>query len=71
MVVTSEGGSRRTEPSKDILYIASFLGSVILLNWLAGTKATYYYLLLVLAGVAVVNVGRYNISITTPDIMQN
>lgn len=56
--------------SNNILYIASFLGSIILVNWLAGNKATYYYLLLVLIGVAMVNTGKYNIRITTPEIME-
>lgn len=55
----------------DILYIGAFLGSVILINSVAGNKATYYYLLLVLAGVMVANVGKYNVKIVTPEIMQS
>ena len=55
--------------NNDILYIGAFLGSTILVNTFAGLKATYYYLLLVLGGVMVVNVGRYNIKIVTPEIM--
>jgi len=57
--------------NKNILYIGAFLGSVILMSMAAGNKATYYYLLLVIFGVAIVNVNKYNIRITTPEIMQD
>lgn len=66
----TDGYTKTNNNSNNILYIASFLGSTILMNMVAGTKATYYYLLLVLIGVAIVNTGKYNISVTTPEIMQ-
>lgn len=53
-----------------LLYIGAFLGSVILMSAFAGKKATYYYLLLVLFGVMIFNVGKYNIKVTTPEIMK-
>lgn len=54
---------------KKIIYIASFLVSVILMNNIAGNEATYKYLVLVLIGVVFYNFNKYNIKITTPEIM--
>jgi hypothetical protein len=61
-----------TTPSKDnnIIYIAFFLISILIINAVGGLKATYYYLLLVILGVLFVNVGKYNIRVTTPEIMK-
>jgi hypothetical protein len=56
--------------NREPIYIASFLLSVLLVSWIAGTKATYWYLLLVFLGVLLVNVGKYKINITTPEILQ-
>jgi hypothetical protein len=56
--------------NREPIYIASFLLSILLVSWIAGTKATYWYLLLVVLGVLLVNVGRYKINITTPEILQ-
>lgn len=54
----------------NILYIGAFLGSVIGINMLAGNKATYYYLLLVILGAMMMYSNKYNISLKTPDIMK-
>lgn len=54
----------------NILYIGAFLGSVIGINMLAGNKATYYYLLLVILGSMMMYSNKYNISLKTPDIMK-
>jgi uncharacterized membrane protein YphA (DoxX/SURF4 family) len=51
------------------VYIAFFLFSILLINWFAGMKNTFYFLLLVLASVLVVNAGKYNISVKTPEIL--
>jgi hypothetical protein len=51
-------------------YLAYFLISVLLINWVAGVKATYWYLLLVFLGVILTNTSRYKISINTPEILQ-
>lgn len=67
MIVKDDGD--KTSKSNNILYVGAFLGSVILMSMVAGKKATYYYLLLVLLGVFMVNTGKYNISMKTPEIM--
>lgn len=54
----------------NILYIGAFLGSVIGVNMVAGNKATYYYLLLVILGAIMVYSNQYNISLKTPEIMK-
>lgn len=53
----------------DLLYIISFLISVIMVDWVGGKKSTFYYLLLVLFGVLVVNSNRYRITFTRPQML--
>jgi hypothetical protein len=53
-----------------LYYLAFFFISVIIVNWIGGKKATYWYLLLVLLGVLLKNVGRFNIRIDTPEILK-
>jgi hypothetical protein len=52
------------------IYIASFIFSIILIYWMAGAKPTFYYLLIVLAGMGIYSSGKYTIRIDTPDIMK-
>ena len=54
----------------DILYISTFLFSIILFDWGFGKKATFYYLLIVLFGVIIVYHNKYSIFITTPEVIR-
>jgi hypothetical protein len=54
----------------NLLYIGFFLFSVLLVNWTAGIKATFWYLLIVFLGVILVNTGKYKININTPEILR-
>ncbi len=55
---------------EDVLSIASFLGSVLLVHGLGGLKATHSYLLVVLVGVLLMNVNRFTVRIESPEIMK-
>lgn len=53
-----------------LIYIGFFLFSILLVNWTAGMKATFWYLIIVLLGVLMVNTGKYNFSVATPEILK-
>lgn len=55
----------------DLFYIISFLISIIMVDWIGGKKSTFYYLLLVLFGVLVVNSNRYRITFTRPKMLDD
>jgi hypothetical protein len=55
---------------KKLIYIAFFLVTIIVMNNVSGGKATYKYLLLVLATVILYRWNDYKIEITTPTILK-
>jgi|LGOV01.1.fsa_nt_gb hypothetical protein len=64
------GQTNKPTDKSNILSIAGFLFSVLLISWFGGSKATYWYLLVVLAGVAFTNAGKYSVSVGTPEILK-
>lgn len=54
----------------NLLYIAGFLVSVLIIQSVAGTQATYFYLLIVLLSVIFTISNKYKISVDTPDILK-
>ena len=46
--------------TKDLIYLSFLLLLVLLVDWFAGAKAAYYFLLLVLAGVLFVRIDSIN-----------
>ncbi len=47
--------------SENLIYIASFLGSVIIVNWLGGEQTTFYYLVIILIGMAMMYINKFKI----------
>ena len=54
--------------NNEIIYIAFFLFLVLMINWFAGQKQLFYFLLLVLAGTLLYNINNFKID--TPKILQ-
>ena len=46
--------------TNDLIYLGFLLILVLMIDWFAGTKAAYYFLLLVLAGVLFVRIDSIN-----------
>ena len=46
--------------TNDLIYLSFLLLLVLLVDWFAGAKAAYYFLLLVLAGVLFVRIDSIN-----------
>ena len=46
--------------TNDLIYLSFLLLLVLLVDWFAGVKAAYYFLLLILAGVLFVRIDSIN-----------
>jgi hypothetical protein len=54
----------------NIKYILSFLILVIGISWVGGLKPTFWFLMLVLAGMIFNASGKYKVTFTKPEIIQ-